>query len=207
MRSVCFLPLFAIVASVTASAAPGDVYTVANAATLRAGPGGQFPEIGTATSRNPTPLVEISRQGGWIETDHGWVWGPLVCAAGGTPADTAAAPETSNGTICGATPSGTTASAASGGSHRMVVAVDASYLRQAPKHDAKSEFRLGVGAEVVVSRTEGDWVRVSLGDVTGWMMRSQLKPMDATAAAALLPLPRKPALGTPAGSPVTLVGF
>ena len=62
----------------------------------------------------------------------------------------------------------------------MVVIAYASDLRQAPKSDARADYRLAQGSEVVAFRTEGEWVRVNFGDATGWMLRSHLKSSEAS---------------------------
>lgn len=204
----------------TALAAPGDTYTVANAATLRSGPGGSFPEVGTISVRTGGQLTEISRQGGWVETDRGWVWGALICPTAqpaGSAANGSAAPACGIGWTPGSGDAGISGGGSSGGRSRMVVGVYAANLRQAPRADAPMVFPLGQGVEVTMSGTQGDWARVSLGDVSGWVLRSSLqepeaKPEEATrssqpksAAGKLAPSGATPGEAPP--SSVKLVGY
>lgn len=215
MRPICLVPVFLALSTGMAIAAPGDTHNVVTVATLRAAPGG--PEIGTASARDPAPLVERSRQGGWIETDRGWIWGPLTCPTG---AARAAGPDQAAGGDARPDDAGAVACVPSSASvagmpvpatnpNRMQIGVYASDLRKAPKADAPADFRLSRGTEVMISRTDGDWVRISLGDATGWVLRSHLQPVDATAAANAAP----PAVAKPAParrgveSGVTLAGY
>ena len=192
MRSV---PLFAILvalAPVASWAAPGEVHTVLNAATLRAGPGSQYPGIGAVTARSPVPLVEVSRQGGWIETDRGWVWGQLV-----TPGTGAAGAETGAASLSLLGPSAAPPADVGRAGNRMVVSTYASDLRQAPRSDAKADLRLSEGVEVIVSKIEGEWARVAFGDAAGWVRRSDLKPWEPPKQPAPSPQRGGKAKGTP----------
>ena len=174
--------------------ARGPTYVANTAATIRSGPGVQYPAIGTL---RPDPygsetVTERSRSGGWIETDRGWIWGKLLRPSGsareplvvsrpdmygppplppGQPPGVAPAP----GAFESPAPAGSRPGVPPARGTAMAVVLDGADLRAAPSREARSLYRLGMRSEVLALRPEGEWVRVAFGDADGWMLRSHLK--------------------------------
>ena len=194
------LALLLVCCSLLAACAGRDAYAptyvAGTAATIRSGPGLNYPALGILRppdAYGSATVTERSRQDGWIETERGWIWGKLLRPSGPSREPLVASrqdlyrpPPPALGQSPGVVPRSEAALQPPGrygdppGEPRtrgaeMTVVLDGADLRAAPSRDARSLYRLGMRSEVVALRREGEWVQVAFGDANGWMLGSHLK--------------------------------
>lgn len=172
------------IVSAAATVTPATVKTGAN---LRAGPGTNYPRIGSAKAGQVIEIVARNPAGDWYQLANGaWIFGnlvenaPDVPVATNIPAPPAATPESG--------PAAPTATASNSAEQIMVRVVANANLRAGPgtNYPKVGSARAGQSLAIVARNPTGDWYQTATGE---WIFGELLDSAPAVPAAIGIPTP------------------
>lgn len=179
--------------SARATAIPVTVKTGAN---LRAGPGTNYPRIGSAKAGQVIEIIARNPAGDWYQLANGaWIFGnlvenaPDVPVATNIPAPPAATPETG--------PAAPTATVPNSVEQIMVKVVANANLRAGPgtNYPKVGSARAGQSLAIVARNPTGDWYQTATGE---WIFGELLESTAPLPIAPDIPTPPPVATSTPA---------